>query len=180
MGDCQLAELGVIRIASPCTVPWSSMNGTDAVRFCGQCKLKVYNVEHLTSYEVRDLLLKTEGRVCMRLFKRFDGTVLTQDCPTGLAAFGQAWRQSKQRVSGLGWVPMLATAAIALLTLFVFGTWFFGDNIRRAFGMGSTMGALAGDVNIAERKPNAADPRDAVFARYGTNRPVNQYGGPRP
>jgi hypothetical protein len=82
-----------VRIASPCTVKWESMTPVatpgvdgDRQRHCAQCKLNVFNIKELTEAEVRALLLKAEGRVCGRVFQRKDGTVLTRDCPTGVAA----------------------------------------------------------------------------------------------
>lgn len=77
-----------IRIASPCSEKWESMSATaDArARHCLKCKLNVFNVKDMTEDEVRALFQKTEGRVCGRIFQRRDGTVLTRDCPTGLAA----------------------------------------------------------------------------------------------
>lgn len=74
-----------LRIASPCEEKWESMQGDERVRNCARCALNVYNVKELTEPEVRALFLKTEGRVCGRVFQRKDGTVLMRDCPTGLA-----------------------------------------------------------------------------------------------
>lgn len=62
------------------------MRGDDRKRFCQQCKLNVFDISELTETEVRALLLKSEGRVCGRIYRRRDGTVLTRDCPTGLRA----------------------------------------------------------------------------------------------
>jgi hypothetical protein len=75
-----------VRIASPCSEKWESMTGGERVRFCARCRLNVFNVKELTEVEVRALFLKAEGRVCGRVYRRPDGTVLTKDCPTGLAA----------------------------------------------------------------------------------------------
>ncbi len=75
-----------IRIASPCTASWDAMTGTDAVRFCGECKLNVYNLSDMTAAEAAALVEGTEGRLCVRLYKRKDGTVLTRNCPVGLRA----------------------------------------------------------------------------------------------
>jgi hypothetical protein len=74
------------RIASPCTASWEGMEGDERVRFCRQCNLHVYNVASLTSAEAGSLISRTEGRLCARLYRRPDGTVLTSDCPKGLAA----------------------------------------------------------------------------------------------
>lgn len=75
-----------IRIASPCTASWDKMTGDDTVRFCGECRLNVYNLSSMTAAEAAALVERTEGRLCVRLYKRTDGTVLTRDCPVGLRA----------------------------------------------------------------------------------------------
>jgi len=86
--------LNNLKIASPCPSDWDGMYGNDKVRFCGECKLNVYNLSGMTKAEADNLLLSTEGRLCVRYFRRADGTVLTQDCPVG-------WRALKKRVSNL-------------------------------------------------------------------------------
>ena len=75
-----------VRVASPCPVSWEGMEGDERVRFCRQCSLHVYNIASLTSAEAESLVARTEGRLCARLYRRADGTVLTSDCPVGLAA----------------------------------------------------------------------------------------------
>jgi hypothetical protein len=76
--------LDQISVASPCQVPWESMQGDDRVRFCGQCQLHVYNLVEMTREEATELVERREGRTCVRFFRRSDGTVLTRDCPMGL------------------------------------------------------------------------------------------------
>jgi len=75
-----------LRVASPCTVSWDSMKGDDRVRHCGDCRLNVYNLSAMRRKEAESLLRRTEGRLCVRFYRRADGTVLTADCPVGLAA----------------------------------------------------------------------------------------------
>lgn len=75
-----------IKIASPCTVSWEGMTGDERQRHCDACKLNVYNISEMTIAEAEELIIAKEGRVCVRLFRRHDGTVLTKDCPKGLAA----------------------------------------------------------------------------------------------
>jgi hypothetical protein len=74
-----------VEIASPCPVSWSSMSGDDRVRFCGQCRLNVYNLSELSEREARSFVEQADGRVCVRFYRRKDGTVLTSDCPVGRA-----------------------------------------------------------------------------------------------
>ena len=78
--------LDEIRIASPCTASWDEMTGTDTVRFCGECQKNVYNISKMTAASAALLVDQNEGRLCVRLYKRQDGTVLTEDCPVGLRA----------------------------------------------------------------------------------------------
>jgi hypothetical protein len=73
-----------LRIASPCTEKWEEMSGDERARHCAKCKLNVFNIKELTELEVRALLSAKSGRVCGRVYRRADGTVLTKDCPTGL------------------------------------------------------------------------------------------------
>lgn len=75
-----------MRVASPCPVSWDAMKGNDKKRFCEHCNLHVYNISSMTRREAEDLIKTTEGRLCARLYRRADGTVLTQDCPVGLKA----------------------------------------------------------------------------------------------
>lgn len=75
-----------IEIPVPCTVPWDSMRGDEAVRHCGECKQSVYNLASLTRAEAVQLLTERSGRVCLRIFRRPDGTVLTSDCRERLRA----------------------------------------------------------------------------------------------
>ncbi len=76
-----------IKIASPCSADWNEMIGDQSKRFCGSCQLNVYNLSGMTRDEAEKLLIKAEGRLCVRFYKRADGTVLTKDCPVGWAAF---------------------------------------------------------------------------------------------
>src|SRR5215510_14708772 len=76
-----------LRIASPCPVGWNSMSGDDKIRYCELCHLNVHNFSEMTAGEIQKLLTTSEGRICGRLYRRADGTVITRDCPVGLKAF---------------------------------------------------------------------------------------------
>ena len=75
-----------LRIASPCPISWEHMTGDNRVRFCDHCQLNVYNISELSRRETETLISSTEGRLCARLYRRADGTVMTKDCPVGLRA----------------------------------------------------------------------------------------------
>jgi hypothetical protein len=69
-----------LEIASPCTVSWDGMRGDDKVRFCGKCQLNVYNLSGMSRREAERVVGAREGRVCVRFYRRPDGTVMTRDC----------------------------------------------------------------------------------------------------
>src|SRR5439155_8496974 len=78
-----LPLLDQIRVASPCKASWDAMEGGDQVRFCVQCSKNVYDLSGMTREAAEQLVQETEGRVCVRFYRRADGTVLTSDCPVG-------------------------------------------------------------------------------------------------
>lgn len=80
----KLPLLSSVRVASPCKADWNEMVGDHRVRFCVSCQKNVYNISSLTGEEAEALLSAKEGKPCVRIFKRADGTVLTSDCPVGL------------------------------------------------------------------------------------------------
>jgi hypothetical protein len=76
--------LETLRVATPCHASWDDMTGTGRVRFCHQCQKKVYNLSAMTRDEGERLLAKSEGKMCVRMYRRQDGTVMTADCPVGV------------------------------------------------------------------------------------------------
>lgn len=60
------------------------MTGDDKTRHCDLCELSVHNFSGMTRGEISDLIKSSGGRVCGRMFRRADGTVITRDCPVGL------------------------------------------------------------------------------------------------
>ncbi len=103
-----LPVLDQLQIASPCQEPWSAMKGDDRARHCDRCEQQVYDLSAMTRSEAEKFLSVAEGRVCVRFYKRFDGTVLTADCPEGVR------RRRRRRVAGL---VGLAAGATMLTTL---------------------------------------------------------------
>lgn len=102
-------NLDQIRVATPCSVSWESMTGGDRVRFCSLCQLNVYNFGELTQREVEALLRTTEGRICGRLYRRTDGTVITRDCPVGLRAI----RRKTARITGAAFATIISLCSLA-------------------------------------------------------------------
>lgn len=105
----RLPMLDNVRVASPCNVSWDAMKGDDRVRFCGQCEKNVFNLSSMTRDEAEALIIATQGKICVRMYRRSDGTVLTQDCPDG------ARRSRRKRLAAalVGGAAMMAAASFA-------------------------------------------------------------------
>jgi hypothetical protein len=98
-----------LRIATPCPISWEQMTGDHRIRFCGHCQLNVYNISELSRIEAESLIASAEGRVCAKLYRRVDGTILTKDCPVGLRALRM--RVSKRAAAIFAAIASLSPAA---------------------------------------------------------------------
>ena len=78
--------LDCIEIPIPCKASWDDMAGDERVRHCGDCRQNVYNIAAFSRREATQLLQQRSGRVCLRIFRRPDGTVITDDCRARLRA----------------------------------------------------------------------------------------------
>ena len=77
------------------------MIGDERARFCGQCELNVYNLSSMSTLEAESLIARTEGRLCVRYYRRKDGSIITQDCPVGLRRLKQRAARIKRAVASL-------------------------------------------------------------------------------
>lgn len=147
-----------LRVASPCSVGWESMTGDERVRHCHSCRLNVYNTAEMTRKEVESLTGNRDGRLCIRIYRRSDGTVLTKDCPVGLRAV-------RKRVS------KFASAAFA--TILSFCSISYSQDKDSDTKRGSSTNAVRTDVGNEETElsgtvtdPNGASVPGAVIKLY--------------
>lgn len=122
--------LNSVRIASPCPANWDEMVGSERQRYCGECKLNVYNLSGMSRRDAENLILSSEGRLCVRFYRRTDGTILTKDCPVG-------WQAIKRRVSK-------AAAAFASLVFAVLS----GIGLNAFFNQSSQNSPVMGGIKI--------------------------------
>lgn len=137
------SPLDNIHIASPCPADWDQMYGDDRKRFCGDCKLNVYNLSGMTRDEAEALIINAEGRLCVRFYRRADGSVITQDCPVG-------WARVKQRAR------MVATAAASLVMALFTGVFFVSLFPKQK--------AIVGDLRIPFTTPTPMHTMGAIAA----------------
>lgn len=148
-------DLDRVRIASPCTMSWNEMKGDDRTRHCGACKLNVYNVAGLTKEEAQELLLKRASgeRVCMRLTRRHDGTIITKDCPVGVSLA----RRAKLRAASM-------VASAVALSLYLFTS---KSNAQE------NQHAMTGSIAVAPVMGKVAAPRDVEMTMGGISAPID-------
>ena len=151
-----------IRIASPCSADWNAMAGDERKRFCGDCKLSVYNLSGMTRYDAENLLRLSEGRLCVRYFKRPDGTILTKDCPVG-------WAKVKQRVT------FIAAAAFSMIVS-LFGAIFLVSSFRRPV---VTMGSVVYSTPTPTPVPLMGAVGNVAMGKPTSNRTLREVKGER-
>ncbi len=138
-----------IKIASPCAADWNAMIGNNRQRYCGDCKLNVYNLSGMSRTEAENLLMQSEGRVCVRYFRRSDGTVLTKDCPVG-------WQAVKMRMSRF-WT------ATASLLFTVFG----GIGLTAYFTQSVQKENIMGEIAVSVNKDETVEIKEEPVAEMG-------------
>lgn len=71
-------------VQTPCLSGWENMDGDERVRFCGACKKNVFNLGDMTKEEAESTIEENGGKLCVRIFRRKDGSVYTDNCPRRL------------------------------------------------------------------------------------------------
>jgi hypothetical protein len=132
-------------IDSPCPVSWDTMHGDEKVRFCGQCQKHVHDVTEMTAAAAAQLISDAREQICVQLYRRQDGTLLTADGLTGVRE--GIWRWLRRRMA---W-------AAALFALIFLPGCPGGGNMRRCdTPIVLSPEAPAGSVQKAEEKRDAA------------------------
>ena len=127
-----------VKVSAPCRADWDAMIGDERTRFCHHCERNVYNLSGMSKREAEALVTNAEGRLCVRFYRRADGTILTDNCPVGLRAV-------RQRVARV----LRATVSAAL-------GFFAGLGLAPAPSHFEIMGAMAFDpepLEVVEPRP---------------------------
>jgi len=98
--------LANVQVAAPCKADWNQMMGDERVRFCSECNLNVYSLSAMTRSDAESLIVRNEGRLCVKFYRRRDGSIITRDCPVGLRAI-------RRRVSYL--TKAIASAVLSFM-----------------------------------------------------------------
>lgn len=109
--------LSQVQIAVPRNASWEALRGDERVQFCGQCKLYVYNLLALTKEEAEKLIAEKEGKLCARIYRRSDGTIITENCPRGLRSIKHRFKVIAELLACIS--SWLVTASRAHAQFFV-------------------------------------------------------------
>ncbi len=166
-----LPLLDRVQTASPCSVRWDDMTGDDRTRHCAQCKLDVHNISRMTRAEAEAFLVSRidDGgqpighRVCALIYRRADGTIITADCPVGIAALRTKARHALYRIAAVLGLTAVTAAAAAAVESNQNAPWSPMQpfaSLARLVGRGFIhRGAVAGGIIIAPPTPsNKAHP----------------------
>ncbi|MFT3687140.1 MAG: hypothetical protein QM783_19825 [Phycisphaerales bacterium] len=155
-----------VRIASPCPMRWEDLTPTgDAhTRHCDRCHLNVHNLSGMSADDAESLLRSATNddgtgkhRLCAAIFRRADGTVLTADCPVGIAALCAKARRTAARVA----------AAIGLTTVVSWAA--ARESSRLPFAQVQPLTAIA---NALRGQPVATPPSPMVLGDIGPSAPT--------
>ena len=90
-----------VRIAAPCPANWNEMVGGDRVRYCRSCEKNVYNLSEMSQNDAEKLLKTHEGHLCVRYYRRNDGTIMTNNCPVGLRTIRKVYLKTAASAAAL-------------------------------------------------------------------------------
>lgn len=99
----------LLQVSEPCPADWGSMSGDARVRFCARCQKQVHNLSEVTPREALDLILRSGGRLCMRIERDPLGMPRTRALAEPLYQIGR--RASRLAAGAFGAALTLCSAA---------------------------------------------------------------------
>ena len=111
-----------VSIGSSCQTEWEAMSGNQSTRYCGQCEKSVYNFSQLTRSQAETLIARTNGKLCARIERRPDGSILTADKSYSLPRLNQKFLRiaSATMSAALSLAPSVAAKPIKNLPVLDF------------------------------------------------------------
>lgn len=155
--NVNLDILDDIRIAAPCPAAWDDMHGNDRARHCNLCDKRVYNIAEMTRREAVELITGDQQSLCLRIWRRQDGAVLTSDCPVGQ----RLRRRTRKWVAAVAGFLGIATTASGGCS-FVVGAQFCDDPQKQSrdadrsgamIGEAPTIRDTASNTDAQQRAP---------------------------
>src|SRR5262245_33774956 len=74
-------KLDKLQVVSPCSTDWDRMSSDEKKRFCSECNKFVYDFSQMTRRQVDAIVSIHRGRMCARITRRPDGSLVTLEAP---------------------------------------------------------------------------------------------------
>src|SRR5262245_31488056 len=74
-------KLDKLQVVSPCSTDWDRMSSDEKKRFCSECNKFVYDFSQMTRRQVEAIVSIHRGRMCARITRRPDGSLVTLEAP---------------------------------------------------------------------------------------------------
>jgi len=74
-------RLDQLKVVSPCSTDWDRMSGDEKKRYCSECDKFVYDFSQMTRRQVEAIVSIHQGRMCARITRRPDGSLVTLEAP---------------------------------------------------------------------------------------------------
>lgn len=168
--------LDQVQIASPCDAPWEGMTGNELARRCARCDREVFNISAMSRQDaeafLRERVAPDRERICGLFFRRSDGTIITADCPVGLAAIRRRARIVAARIAAaLGLTVLTGVALESSAVPRVRSTNPFPQLIDSVWMMTAKIGLT---------KPRPPVPKEFWMGRILTPKPIESVGPANP
>jgi hypothetical protein len=118
-----------VEVAAPCKADWDQMIGSERVRFCGQCNLNVFNLSAMSRVEAESLIARTDG-LCVKFYRRFDGSIITRDCPVGLRAIQRRVSYLAKAILAAGFTFLASVGLQSVFPAFTLPRYTVGKMVR--------------------------------------------------
>lgn len=74
-------RLDQLKVVTPCSSSWELMSGNNQKRFCADCNKSVFDFSQMTRRQVEAVVAAHQGKLCGRITRRPDGSLLTLETP---------------------------------------------------------------------------------------------------
>jgi hypothetical protein len=137
------------------------MEGDEKVRFCSGCQQHVYNLSAMDVEEAAARVAEHSDDLCVRFFRRADGTLLTQDCSVGVE------KKRRERRAAVKTIAILAVSAVYLVAPAVIPGAIVGKRMGRPLTREEQIRLVAGSGDVSELRA-LLDPEADVERPDGT------------
>lgn len=144
------------------------MTGDERARFCMHCEKKVYNISEMSRMDAEAFMRQREGSICIRMYRRHDGTVINDNCPVGLRKVRQKLKAGSIKAARI-WKTVAASFALvsALFTASAGQAQNANDKVKDQTGEKAEPKKTDGASEKAPTGPTGANSKPPIIPTMG-------------